>query len=225
MSSIAGAGFLELNWFSIQNSIQRTFVELGQLSESMHILMPHRDDIDVRDRLTDARNLVQYRFSSLPLMTDDPYIIVDLPVDEGSTGISTSSRKIMEMAFTVYGMCWLVGHLFTTHVTFPVPSCRRFRLKTVIPLRDIVSNCGHALKHNPVFMKLQLWCVVICGIAAEDIDTDLRQWMVMQTRDLCTTLGFKEWEQVTTMLRSFAWMESACGHGGRKLWAEVKNWS
>ncbi|OKL55316.1 hypothetical protein UA08_09395 [Talaromyces atroroseus] len=224
LPSISGTGFLELNWFSIRNSIQRTFVELGQLAESMHKLMPHRDDVVVRDRLTDARNLIQYRFSNLPLMTGDPRLIVDLSTDGKDKDMNTSSTKIMEIASIVYGMCWLVGHLFTTHVTFPVPSCRRFRVKTVLPLRELVDKCGHALKCHPVFMKLQLWCMVIGGIAAEDIDTDLRQWTVIQTRILCYKLGLQDWEEVTTVMRSFAWMESACGYGGRKLWAEVQNW-
>lgn len=215
-----GTGFLALKRFSIRDSVLQTFVELGQLAYSMHILMPYRDDILSRDRLTDARNLVQYRFSSLPIMTDDAYLICDPQTEEG--GEHSMDASILKTVSTIYGMCWLVGHLFTTHVTFPVPSCRRFRLKTVPPLYDIVENTEDILNENPVFMKLQLWCVVIGGIAAEDIDPGLRRWAVLKIRDLCRKLCLREWEQVKAVMCTFAWMESACNHGGEELWAEVQ---
>lgn len=129
----------------------------------------------------------------------------------------------MEVASSVYGMCWLTTYLFTTHVTFPVPSSRRFRLKTVYQIRDAISNCGYALQHDSWVLKLQLWSVVIAGIAAEDINAELRQWMALRARDLCTKLCLQRWDEVLDVMTSFAWMEVACAHGARKFWAQVQS--
>lgn len=216
-----GTGFMKLRMFSIRDSIQQTFVEVGQVAQSMHIMIPQRDDTVVRDLVADARNLVQYRFQQLPLLTDDPYTILDISTVEESSKKDISS--VVQLAYTIYKMCWLVGYLFTTHVTFPVPSSRRFRLERVFEVRDAVRNCGYALQQDPWILKLQLWCVVISGIAAEDIDADLRHWMALKAGDLCARLGLRDWEQVVNVMNSFAWMETACAHGARKFWAEVQN--
>lgn len=224
LSPLTGTGFSKLDMFSIRESIQQVFVEISQVAQGMNILIPQRDNRAVRDHMADARNLVQYRFQNLPTLSDDPSLIVDLSLPERSKQGTASARSIMEVASSVYGMCWIATYLFTTHVTFPVPSSRRFRLKTVYQIRDAISNCGYALQHNSWVLKLQLWCVVIAGIAAEDIDAELRQWMALKARDLCTRLSLQRWAEVVDVMASFAWMEVACAHGARKFWAQVQSY-
>lgn len=209
--------------FSIRESIQEVFVEISQVAQCMNMLMPQHDNRDVKDCIVDARNLVQYRFQNLPTLADDPSLIVDLSLLEEGKQATAYARSIMEVASTVYGMCWLVTYLFTTHITFPVPSSRRFRLKTVYQIRDAISTCGYALQHNSWVLKLQLWSVIITGIATEDIDAELRQWMALKARDLCTRLCLQRWDDVVDVMTSFAWMEVACAHGARKFWAQVKS--
>ncbi|EED15666.1 conserved hypothetical protein [Talaromyces stipitatus ATCC 10500] len=221
---LTSSGFTSLDMFSIRDSIQQVFVEISQVAQSMNMLVPQWDDKAVRDLMADARNLVQYRFLNLPTLSDDPSLIADLSLLEGSKQATAYARSIMEVASSVYGMCWLVTYLFTTHVTFPVPSSRRFRVKIVFQIRDAISNCGYALQHNRWVLKLQLWCVVIAGIAAEDVDADLRQWMALKARDLYTELGLQGWEEVLDVMTSFAWMEVACAHGARKFWAQVQSY-
>ncbi|GAM37440.1 hypothetical protein TCE0_024r07363 [Talaromyces pinophilus] len=223
LSPLTGTGFSNLDMFSIRESIQQVFVEISQVAQGMNMLMPQRDNRAVRDSMADARNLVQYRFQNLPTLADDPSLIVDLSLFEGSKQATAYAMSIMEVASSVYGMCWLVTYLFTTHVTFPVPSSRRFRLKTVYQIRDAISNCGYALQHNSWVLKLQLWSVIIAGIAAEDIDAELRQWMALRARDLCTMLCLQRWDEVVDVMTSFAWMEAACAHGARKFWAQVQS--
>ncbi|KAK9384941.1 hypothetical protein V1515DRAFT_588776 [Lipomyces mesembrius] len=131
-----GSGFMSLDMFSIRDSIRQVFVEISQVAQSMNLLVPQWDYEAVRDLMADARNLVQYRFLNLPTLSDDPSLIVDLSLPEGSKQATAYARSIMEVASSVYGMCWLVAYLFTTHVTFPVPSSRRFRVKTVYQVRN-----------------------------------------------------------------------------------------
>jgi hypothetical protein len=71
-------------------------------------------------------------------------------------------------------------------------------------------------------MRLQVWAVVIGGIAAEDIDLGVRTWMASRLRDLCRKLGLGDWAAVSDVLNTFAWIEEACDHAGRKFWAEVE---
>lgn len=209
--------------FPIRESIQHVFVEISQVAQAMDVLMPrHGDNGAIRDKVADARNLVQYRFQNLPTPSDDPSPLVDLSLLKGSEHTTAYTTSMIEAASSIYEICWLVTYLFTTHVTFPVPSCRRFRLKAVYQIRDAISNCGHVLQHNPWVLKLQLWSVVIVGIAAEDIDAELRQWMALKTRDLCTRLCLQQWDEVLDVMTSFIWMQLACAHGARKFWAQVQ---
>ena len=223
LSPLTGTGFSNLGMFSIRGSIQQVFVEVSQVAQGMNMLMPQRGNRAARDSMADARNLVQYRFQNLPTLADDPSLIVDLSLFEGNKQATAYVMSIMEVASSVYGMCWLVTYLFTTHVTFPVPSSRRFRLKTVYQIRDAISNCGYTLQHNSWVLKLQLWSVIMAGIAAEDIDAELRQWMALRARDLCTMLCLQRWDEVVDVMTSFAWMEVACAHGARKFWAQVQS--
>lgn len=199
-------------------------MQISQIAQSMNILIPRRDDTIVRDMLADARNLVQYRFQNLPNLNDDPYTIIDRAYLEEKHDANIQTKHVMEHASSVYGLCWVVAYLFTTHVTFPVPSSRRFRSRIIYQIRDSISNCEYTLCQNPSIMRLQLWSVVIAGIAAEDIDLDLRQWMALKARDLYTRLGLQSWDEVVDVMISFAWMDVACTLVARKFWTEVSSY-
>jgi hypothetical protein len=218
-----GEGFRNLQTLMIRESIFRPFIELSQLAQAIPLLVPKCSDPTTEDLIADARNLSQYRFQNLPLLTEDPLLVVDIMVEESIEAEDILTQDIIHATFAVYSLCWLVTQLFTSHVTFPVPSSRRFRLNGVFELQSTMNRCESVAYNNLYVMRLQVWAMVIGGIAAEDIDIGLRNWMVSRLQDLCRKLGLRDWAAVSEVLNTFAWMEYACDHAGRKLWAEVEN--
>jgi hypothetical protein len=124
-------------------------------------------------------------------------------------------------AMTLYEMCWLSASIFTTNVTFPIPSARRYRVKQVPQLSLALISSEHIAREHREVNELHLWCAMIGGIAAEDIDPAIRSRWAAGVRQLCTALDLKTWSEVQQLMRSFAWTNVACDHGGIKLWAET----
>lgn len=218
-----GEGFRNLQTLMIRDSIFRPFIELSQLAKAIPLLVPKCSDPFTEDLIADARNLSQYRFQNLPLLTEDPLQVVDITVDDSIEAEDGLTRDIIHATFAVYSLCWLVTRLFTTHVTFPVPSSRRFRLNTVFEIQSTMDRCESVAYNNLYVMRMQVWAMVIGGIAAEDVDLGLRTWMASRLHDLCSKLGLRDWAAVSEVVTTFAWMEDACDHAGRKFWAEVEN--
>ncbi len=52
-------------------------------------------------------------------------------------------------------------------------------------------------------------------------DTKERDWFVRSISIVAKILKIGTWEEVKDIVESFLWLESACGSGGRILWAEV----
>ncbi|CRG89124.1 Protein transport protein sec39 [Talaromyces islandicus] len=220
-----GEGFRNLETLMIRESIFRPFIELSQLAKAIPLLVPKCSDPITEDLIADARNLAQYRFQNLPLLTDDPLLVVDVAVHESIDAEDSLTRDIIHSTFAVYSLCWLVTYLFTTHVTFPVPSSRRFRLKIVFELESIMDRCESLAYNNLYVMRLQVWAAVIGGITAEDVDLGVRTCMALRLQDLCKKLGLGDWAAVSDVLNTFAWIEDACDHAGRNFWAEMGNMS
>ncbi|KAH8705997.1 hypothetical protein BGW36DRAFT_285973 [Talaromyces proteolyticus] len=214
-----GDGFRNLQTQLIQESVLLPFIELAELAQSIKLLGPRCEDPIKRDLVADARNLVQYRFESLPNLTDDPMLVVDISL-AGDVPVR-DSLSLVNSTFAVYSLCWLSALLFTTHITFAVPSSRRFRVNTVFQLQSAMTASSPVAQNNPYVLRLQLWAMVLGGIAAEDVDLSLRDWMALQIRDLCTKLQLRNWHEVSKVMSTFAWMESACDQPGRRLWAQL----
>jgi len=86
--------------------------------------------------------------------------------------------------------------IYSAAVTFPLPALS-----------------GH-------FHKLAAtWILILGGIAASD--TKERDWFVRSISIVAKILKIGTWEEVAEIVESFLWLESACGPGGRILWAEV----
>lgn len=213
-SSITRNGFQCLEQFHIRKSILRTFLDLSDLAQGIDIVAPRTEDSLTRDKILDARNLVEYRFLMLPLTTDPLSAIVDIPEED-------MDNETANAAMTLYEVCWLTASIFTANVTFPIPSARRYRVKQVPQLSFALTSPEHIAREYREVNELHLWCTMIGGIAAEDINPAIRSWWAARVRQLCEALDLKTWSEVQQLMRSFAWTNVACDHGGSKLWAET----
>jgi hypothetical protein len=206
-------GFRVLQQFQIRESIVRTFLDLGDLAEGMQMLVCKRSDAATRDRIADARNAVQYRFLNLPRLNEPLSAILDFSKNQ-------VDAEFASIALAVYKCCWLASSIFTTHITFPLPTKRRFREDLVPQLQSAIADCDPIASRRDVAQML-LWCLMIGGIAAEDVDPALRSWYVARFEELCEMLDIQTWLDVQELVRCFAWTDVACDHGGSKIWAAV----
>lgn len=214
LSGITQNGFRYLQQFHIRDSILLTFLDLRDLAQGIDALTPGSGDGPTRDKILDARNLVEYRFLNLPRMTDPLSAIVDIPEEE--MGDETANA-----AMALYKISWLTASIFTTNVTFRLPSARRYRVKQVPQLSFALTASEHIAHEHREVKELHLWCAMIGGIAAEDLDPAIRSWWAARVRQLCEALDLKTWSEVQHLMCSFAWTNVACAHGGSRLWAET----
>jgi hypothetical protein len=118
----------------------------------------------------------------------------------------------------IYEGCRLTALIYGVAVVLPVPNSHSVlqelvrRLMIVIEVLDIRTfgvELGGVL----------LWILVLGGIAA--LDTPERHWFATQLALIARMLDIDDWESVEDVLRSFLWLDSACGQGGRLLWSEA----
>jgi hypothetical protein len=147
-------------------------------------------------------------------MTDPLSAIVDISEEE-------MDDETANAAMTLYEMSWLTASIFTTNVTFPLPSARRYRVKQVRQLSFALTSSEHLAREHREIEELHLWCTMIGGIAAEDLAPAIRSWWAARVRQLCDALDLKTWSEVQQLMRPFVWTNIACDHGGSKLWAET----
>jgi hypothetical protein len=213
-SDITQTGFRCLKQFHIRKSILLTFLDLRELAQGIDTLNPRSGDGPTRDKILDARNLVEYRFLNLPRMTDPLSAIVDVLEEE-------IDDKTANTAMTLYEMSWLAASIFTTHVTFPLPSARCYRVKQVPQLSFALTSSEHIVREHRELEELRLWCAMIGGITAGDLGPAIRSWWAARVRQLCEALDLKTWSEVQQLMRSFVWTNVACDHSGNKLWVET----
>ena len=148
----------------------------------------------------DRRNSVQHSLMSLP--SGDELLV---PED-----------KVKSIA--LYESIRHAALIYSAAVTFPLPALSGHFHKLAATLQQLLeaSKFDSCWRHYP---KTLLWILILGGIAASD--TKERDWFVRSISIVAKILKIGTWEEVAEIVESFLWLESACGPGGRILWAEV----
>lgn len=155
-----------------------------------------------RMEIVDMRNAVQHRLVSLPLGSD-------------------LDSVTMQQA-GMYECCRLTALLYACAVTFPLPVATGWGRNLVRRIQRTLEDLS--LESWPVYQsELHLWVLTLAGIAA--FQQAERAWFVDKLRVLARRKGLLDWSQVLPVLKSFLWMDMACGAGGMSLWDEVQAWT
>jgi hypothetical protein len=155
-----------------------------------------------RMEMIDMRNAIQHRLVSLPLGSD---------------------WKHMTMRQTgIYECCRLTALLYACAVTFPLPMSIGWDRNLIRGIKQSLEKLS--LENWPICCSdFYLWVLVLAGIAA--FQKAERPWFVDKLRGLAWRKGLSDWCQVVLILKSFLWMDAACGAGGISLWDEVRGWT
>jgi hypothetical protein len=152
-----------------------------------------------RMEIVDMRNAVQHRLVSLPLGSD----LGDVTMQQAG----------------IYECCRLTALLYACAVTFPLPTSTGWDRNLVRGIKQTLENLS--LESWPVYRSdLHLWVLTLAGVAA--FQKAERSWFVNRLRSLARLKGLSNWSQVLPVLKSFLWMDRACGAGGMSLWDEVQ---
>jgi hypothetical protein len=148
----------------------------------------------------DRRNSVQHNLMSLP-----------------------SGAELVEDEITSVCLYEAIRHtafIYSAAVTFPIPALSGHFHKLAAILQPLLeaSKFDTCWRRCP---KTLLWILVLGGIAASD--TNERGWFVRSIAMVAKILKIGTWEEVTEIMESFLWLDSACDAGGRILWAEVRS--
>jgi hypothetical protein len=155
-----------------------------------------------RMEIVDMRNAVQHRLVALPLGSD----LADVTMQQAG----------------VYECCRLTALLYACAVTFPLPTSTGWDRNLVRGIKQTLENLS--LESRPVYLSdLHLWVLILAGIAA--FQRAERSWFVDKLRSLAWRKRLSDWSQVLPVLKSFLWMDMACGAGGMSLWDEVQGWT
>jgi hypothetical protein len=206
-------GFRQLHVLQIKSTIIRAFLDLSELAQGIPFYLPKQDDASAMDRVGDVRNVVLHRLLCLPKASNpQPSIFTN----------SDPSHNSHATAIAVYRACWLAAFIFSTHVTFPIPTTRGPREGLLPKLQAVLSMCYGDTDGADV-SQIVLWCTVVGGVASEDGDPTRHRWFVVQFKRLCLSLGIQTWTRMQELMRSFAWMDIACDAGGYRLWTEFRS--
>jgi hypothetical protein len=152
-----------------------------------------------RMEIVDMRNAVQHRLVSLPLSSD----LTDVTIQQAG----------------IYECCRLTALIYACAVTFPLPTSTGWDRNLVRGIKQTLENLS--LESWPVYRSdLHLWILILAGIAA--FQKTERSWFADKLRSLAGRKRLSDWSQVLPVLKSFLWMDMACGAGGMSLWDEVQ---
>lgn len=210
-SSISDNGFHQLALLEppIKWGIIKVFLDLSELSQALQFLCHNTCGPMASTSLGDCRNLLQHRLFSLPNSRQTPFLILE---NEPNAG------KDISITYAIYVSCRLTALLYSIHVTYPLP--RTIRLRQIL-LPELQSNMNkhEAAVHDAQVLKILLWCAMIGGMVAEG--SDQRRWFVAKISKLCSLLKVENWTTMVGVLKSFAWLDSACNQAGRAVWLEA----
>jgi hypothetical protein len=150
-------------------------------------------------------------------------VLASLPSQDGDpqhnifTQDQTPEPPYAMKAFHIYQACWMAAYLFTGHVTFPIPRCRRIREDFVFSLRTAILRSTQ-FSEDANFLGIFIWCTMIGGVMSADIDPVLCQWYLCKFHDCCLALEVHTWETARALLLTFAWVEAACDEAGHRFW-------
>ncbi|PMD44709.1 hypothetical protein L207DRAFT_579639 [Hyaloscypha variabilis F] len=140
-------------------------------------------------------------------------LVMLLPTaEELELNISASSTP------DIYECSRLTAIIFGMAVIFPVSNSYNV-LQTLVQRLKAAIEVSR-IKSTDECLDIFLWILVLGGIAA--LDKPERPWFVSQLALLTERSKEKlNWIEAEHRLRSFLWLESTCGAGGRCLWTEV----
>ncbi|KAF7714508.1 Fungal transcription factor [Penicillium ucsense] len=189
----------------VKESIVDAFQRLSLYSALIQWASTRQPDIDELDRFGDFCYTVHHTLLSLP----DEHDPLETIFDQGETIEDDCSG-----AHRLYLTCRLAAHLYSLHVTYPLP---RSALTRSMILPRLIQRLDRSIQTTqPNSTPLLLWCAAIAGIAAEGSDDEAR--FTDHLRTLCRKLYVGAFETFHDILRSFAWVEVACLLGCRRLW-------
>jgi hypothetical protein len=118
----------------------------------------------------------------------------------------------------LYEACRLAGLIYGIAVVFPIPKPYDMFRTLSQRLKFYIEKFGICESQSLEVQHVFLWMSMLGGIAA--LDKAERLWFVSQLVRLIGILRI-DWDSAEEILESFLWLDSACGSGGRRLWAEV----
>ncbi|KAH7417892.1 hypothetical protein BKA64DRAFT_700442 [Cadophora sp. MPI-SDFR-AT-0126] len=117
----------------------------------------------------------------------------------------------------LYECCRLTAFIFSVAVTFPIPNTFDVLQHYVQKLKAAIEASYVLRDDEDLVAELLLWILMLGGIAA--LDKPERPWFAEQLSKVKNKLRIA-WDEATSILETFLWLESACGAGGRLLWEE-----
>jgi hypothetical protein len=135
-----------------------------------------------------------------------------------SLPLSVELQDLFVFSPHIYEACRTTALIYGIAVIFPVSNAY-----------TLLQDLARRLKASLIYFKVEgcvvsllclyLWMLVLGGIAASDGPE--RPWFVMQLEIFAVNCKMYDWSAVEEVLKSFLWLESACGAGGRILWMEA----
>jgi hypothetical protein len=209
--SIQDNGFHQLALLEppVKWDIVRVFLDLSELSNALQFLCHYMCGPKESTTIRDCRYILQHRLFSLPDSPYPPFLILENELNPGEN---------INLTVGIYLSCRLAALLYSIHVTYPFPRTIRLRQILVPALQDNI-NMHEPRVHDAQVLKILLWCAMVGGILAEG--SDRRQWFVAKINKLCSLLTVENWTTMVSLLKSFAWLDSACNQAGRTIWLEA----
>jgi Fungal specific transcription factor domain len=193
-------GFLTLQKYGISADVTRVLTAMGAVTMAIdHYLQGESAGVTL-GAIARARTAAQHRLLSLPAAVE--------------------LQDVDLLSPRVYEACRITALIYGIAVVLPVSDAHNI-------LKDLVQRLKASLMYfegkscEAGLSALYLWMLVLGGIAASGGPE--RIWFVAQLERVVMKSLVYEWRRVEETLRSFLWLESACGPGGRILWAEVIN--
>ena len=118
----------------------------------------------------------------------------------------------------IYECCRLTALIYSVAVVLPLPNSHSVLQELVRRLTVVMEILDFRI-FGVGLEGVLLWMLVLGGIAA--LDTPQRDWFTSRLAWAVRKLDRDDWEGVEDILRSFLWLDSACGQGGRLLWREA----
>lgn len=142
-------------------------------------------------------------------------LVMLLPTaEELDLDVSSSSTP------NIYECCRLTAMIFGVAIVLPVTNSYNI-LQTLVKRLKAAIEISRLESADECF-DIYLWILILGGVAA--LDTPERPWFVSQLTLVAErSKAGLDWVEVEKRLKTFLWLESACGVGRRRLWDDVLN--
>lgn len=187
------------------------FEEMGDLTTAIDNYLQGRPRCLKLGVIAVARFAVQHRLMCLPRASETYGVDSPNYLEDISERTTTASNQ--------YEACIAAVKIYSIAVTFPVPNARRIMQQLVERLKQALVPLVLEKNKNDD-SDLFLWMLVLGGVAA--LQSLERVWFIEQLEALVREwVVDTSWTRVERIMKQFLWLDSACGQGGKMLWAEV----